>query len=152
VNATSSRGAIVRYAVTATDSDGKPLSAACSKASRSVFPIGNTAVSCTATDARGNTSAVQAFAVHVKGAREQLADVLRQTAQWKLRSHAVQDRVRQVSRALAKSAPPTGRACRLLGDLRQKLRGQLGNGLTTTQRRTLSAELARVANVVGCAR
>jgi hypothetical protein len=151
-NATSARGAIVRYTVTATDSDGKPVTAACSKPSRTMFPIGKTAVSCTATDARGNTAPVQAFAVQVKGAREQLADVLRQVTQWKLRSHALKDRVSQVARALPKSATGSARACRLLGDLGQKLRGPLGKGLTTAQRNTLRGELARIASVVGCTR
>jgi hypothetical protein len=116
-----------------------------------MFPIGKTAVSCTATDARGNRASSQVFVVQVKGAREQLADVLRQVAQWKLRSHALRDRVSQVAQALRRSAPASARTCRLLGDLERKLRGPLGRGLTTAQRNTLHAELARIANVIGCA-
>jgi hypothetical protein len=88
----------------------------------------------------------------VKGAREQLADVVRQVRQWKLRSHALRARVGQVARALPGSAPGSARACRLLGDLGQKLRGPLGKQLTTAQRGTLRGELARIANVVGCTR
>jgi hypothetical protein len=117
-----------------------------------MFPIGKTAVSCTATDARGNTAPARVFAVQVKGAREQLADVVRQLTQWKLRSHALRDRVSQVARTLANGAPGSQRACRLLGDLGQKLRGPLAKGLTPAQRSTLRAELARIANVVGCTR
>lgn len=115
-----------------------------------MFAIGQTAVTCTATDAQGNTAPVQRFAVQVKGARQQLADVLQQTAQWKARS-GLRARLAQVARVLG-SAPRPARACSLLGDLRQQMRGSLGNGLTTAQRQTLSAELARIANVLGCRR
>jgi HYR domain len=151
VNATSARGAVVTYTVSATDSDGKPVTAACSRPSGTVFAIGQTAVTCTATDARGNTAPVQGFAVQVKGARQQLADVLQQTAQWKLRDGTLRARLAQVARVLG-SAPRSARACSLLRDVRQKVRGSLGKGLTTAQRQTLSAELARIANVLSCTR
>jgi hypothetical protein len=129
----------------------RPVTAACSKASGTVFAIGQTAVTCTATDAQGNTAPAQGFAVQVKGARQQLADVLQQTAQWKLRNGPLRARLAQVARVLA-GAPRSARACSLLGDLRQSVRGGLGKGLTTAQRQTLSAELARIANVLGCRR
>jgi len=49
-------GAIVAFTVTATDScDSKPT-VVCNPPSGSVFPIGTTAVTCTATDADGNSS------------------------------------------------------------------------------------------------
>ena len=147
VDAASSRGAVVTYTVTATDSVSGQSTAVCSKASRTVFPIGNTTVSCTATDARGNAAPARTFAVHVKGAREQLGDVLRQVISWKLRSHALQNRVSQVIRTLTKSP---SRSCRPLGDLEKALRGPLGKGLTTARRSTLRGELGRIANVVGC--
>jgi HYR domain-containing protein len=139
--------------VTATDSNGKPVTAACSKPSQTMFPIGKSAVSCTATDARGNTAPAQTFVVQVKGAREQLVDVLRQVAQWKLRSHALRDWLSQIAQALPRSAPGSTRVCRLFDDLDRKLRGgPLGKGLTTAQRKTLRVELARIAKVVGCTR
>jgi hypothetical protein len=150
VNATSSRGAIVRYAVSATDSDGKPVAVVCSKAPSTVFPIGRTAVNCTATDVRGNTAPVKEFAVLVKGARQQLVDVLQQTAEWK-RSQTLRARLTQIVRALG-TASRSARACSLLGDLRQDMRGALGKGLTTAQRNTVRAELGRIANVLGCGR
>jgi hypothetical protein len=125
------------------------VTAVCSKTSGTAFAIGNSTVSCTATDARGNAAAARTFAVHVKGAREQLGDVLRQVVNWKLRSHALQTRVNLVIRALTKSP---SRSCRPLGDLQQALRGPLGKGLATARRNTLRGELARIANVVGCTR
>ncbi|MEU0881739.1 VWA domain-containing protein [Lentzea sp. NPDC005914] len=47
--------ASVTYRATATDSQGRPLTPACVPPSGTKFPIGVTRVTCTATDARGNT-------------------------------------------------------------------------------------------------
>jgi hypothetical protein len=53
--ATSSSGATVSYmGVTGTDDVDGPLTATCSKASGTVFPIGTTTVTCSATDRAGN--------------------------------------------------------------------------------------------------
>jgi streptogramin lyase len=66
VNATGSNGAYVSYDVTATDPDNQPsdLIISCSPASRSVFPIGTTTVSCSANDPAGNTT-IGSFQVEV---------------------------------------------------------------------------------------
>jgi hypothetical protein len=53
-NATSAQGAKVTYTVTATD--GGPVTVSCSPPSGSVFPIGVTTVTCTATDAQHNVT------------------------------------------------------------------------------------------------
>lgn len=53
---TSAAGAVVTYAATATDDVDPAPVVACSPASGSTFPIGMTSVSCTATDATGNSS------------------------------------------------------------------------------------------------
>jgi hypothetical protein len=45
---------VVDYVVTASDAASETVDLACSPASGSVFPVGQTAVSCTATDAQGN--------------------------------------------------------------------------------------------------
>jgi len=53
--ATSANGAVVSYmGVTATDDVDGSLTATCSKASGTVFPIGTTTVTCSATDKAGN--------------------------------------------------------------------------------------------------
>jgi hypothetical protein len=54
--ATSSSGAMVNYAATATDLVDGALLPSCSPASGATFPIGTTTVNCTATDAQGNSS------------------------------------------------------------------------------------------------
>jgi hypothetical protein len=54
--ATSANGAAVSYTVTASDDVDAVVTASCTPASGSVFPIGSTTVSCSATDAAGNTA------------------------------------------------------------------------------------------------
>jgi uncharacterized repeat protein (TIGR01451 family) len=57
VEATSPAGSVVTYTVTATDSDGLPLVPVCAPASGSIFHLGTTTVSCTATDVYNNSTA-----------------------------------------------------------------------------------------------
>jgi HYR domain len=65
--ATSAAGAIVAYSVSATDDNsGAPPTVSCDHPSGSTFPLGQTTVTCTASDAAGNTSAAQSFPVTVQ--------------------------------------------------------------------------------------
>lgn len=59
---TSASGAVVTYSVTASDPDDT-ATVSCSPASGSVFPIGWTTVSCTATDTAGNSSSASFLVV-----------------------------------------------------------------------------------------
>ena len=54
------------YAATASDAVDGAVTPECSPASGSEFAIGRTTVSCTATDAHGNTSAAGSFSVRVR--------------------------------------------------------------------------------------
>jgi HYR domain-containing protein len=63
--ATSVAGAAVSFSVTAADVVDPSPTATCDHASGAVFPLGNTTVGCTSTDARGNTSQ-GTFVVKVK--------------------------------------------------------------------------------------
>lgn len=58
-------GAVVTYTVTATDDVDGPVAASCVPASGSTFPIGASTVTCTASDAAGNT-ATATFTVTVQ--------------------------------------------------------------------------------------
>jgi large repetitive protein len=148
VNATSPAGAAVTYLATATDLVDGPVAPSCSTVSGTVFSIGTTAVTCTATDAHGNASAAKSFTVRVKGAADQLADVFQVVQQWNLRGHDLADDVRDVSEALTKRTPQ--RACKELVDLERDLGGSHGKRLTTEQLAWLRGELARIDNVLGC--
>ncbi|NUR75435.1 MAG: HYR domain-containing protein, partial [Thermoleophilia bacterium] len=147
VNANSPLGATATYVATATDSAGSPVTPACSKASGALFPIGITTVTCTASDARGNTSAAKTITVQVKGAVVQLVHVLRVVQSWKTKSNLPESRIKQMIRALTQPRPAVSRACRLIGD-----RGAFGKELSAGQRASVRAELARIYDVVGCSR
>ena len=66
VEATSTAGATVTFSVTASDAIDPSPDINCNHGSGSVFPIGTTHVSCTATDASGNTSSPGTFDVTVR--------------------------------------------------------------------------------------
>lgn len=71
VDGSSGAGSVVEYTVGATDDiDPSPV-VGCAPASGSTFPIGDTTVNCSARDAAGNVTS-GTFAVHVRGATEQL--------------------------------------------------------------------------------
>ena len=74
-DATSPAGRVVQYTVAAVD-DTDPLPTTdCTPASGSLFRIGDTTVTCTATDASQN-STTASFVVHVRGAEEQAANLV----------------------------------------------------------------------------
>jgi hypothetical protein len=56
LDSTSNAGRMVTYAASATDLVSGPVAVSCTKPSGSVFPIGQTTVTCTARDAVGNTA------------------------------------------------------------------------------------------------
>jgi len=56
VEATSAAGAVVNYVATASDAVDGAVPPSCAPASGSAFPLGKTTVSCTATDAAGNSA------------------------------------------------------------------------------------------------
>jgi HYR domain-containing protein len=140
VNATSPLGAVVMYTATATDGFGATLAASCSKASGSVFPIGTTTVSCTATDALGNSAAAKTFTVTVKGVVPQLQDLLAVVQSWNARTGGLESDLRSAIRS------PTCRALRTAQDDVSAL----GRKLSADRRAFLVAELARISNVAGC--
>ncbi|PWU11122.1 MAG: hypothetical protein C5B50_24045 [Verrucomicrobia bacterium] len=74
-DATTPRGAVVTFAATATDACSGPPIFVCQPASGSIFPIGTTTVTCTATDLAGNVSSRQ-FQVTVLGPRDMLQDLI----------------------------------------------------------------------------
>jgi probable HAF family extracellular repeat protein len=119
VNATTPAGANVAYTVTATDDVDGPVPVTCAPPSGSTFPIGTTQVDCTATDAAGNAASAS-FTVHVKGAPEQVADLLVLVDSFNLRllGTALHDKLIQVQAFLAANKPK--RACNSLGAARQE--------------------------------
>jgi len=146
VNATSPTGAVVTYSVSATDPDDAVASVTCMPASGSTFPIGTTTVTCTATDTHGNTSSAS-FTVHVKGAAEQLADLLTAvTGVGPGTSFA-----HKVSQAQAYlTANDVADACSTLNAFIKEVKAQSGITLLPSQAATLIATAQRIETVLGC--
>lgn len=144
-NATSPAGASLTYVASASDLVDGALTPDCSQASGSTFAIGTTTVTCTASDAHGNTSAESSFTVHVNGAAEQVAEAVAQVIAWNLKGHPLENDLQKI---LARDS--TARACREVRDFIADLNGSHGKRLTTAQREWLSSGAARIANVLGC--
>ena len=74
VPATSPAGARVTFDVSAVDAVDGAVPVTCNPSTGSVFAVGDTSVTCNASDAAGNATSA-GFAIHVKGAAEQLVDL-----------------------------------------------------------------------------
>jgi streptogramin lyase len=146
VNATSPSGAVVTYSISATDPDDAVASLSCVPASGSTFPIGTTTVTCTASDTHGNTSSAT-FTIHVKGAAEQLADLLTDVTGVGPGT-SLADKVRKAQSYLAVN--DLRDACSTLTALINEVKAQSGETIPPDQAATLSATANRIRIVLGC--
>jgi YVTN family beta-propeller protein len=145
-NATSPSGAIVAYSVTASDPDDAVASLVCIPTSGSTFPIGTTTVDCTAADTHGNTSSAS-FTIHVKGAAEQLTDLLAAVSGVGPGT-SLADKVRRAQTYLAANDLP--HACSTLAALINEVSALSGNTIPSPQAATLIASAGRITAVLGC--
>ncbi|HZC69224.1 MAG TPA: LamG-like jellyroll fold domain-containing protein [Jatrophihabitans sp.] len=145
VNATSPGGAKVTYQSSAKDAFDEPLSTSCSTASGATFAIGDTQVTCTATDAADHRSSAS-FTVHVKGAVEQLNDQLDLVGQAGGGSFA--DQLHAVLDDLAAGAMQN--ACDDLDGYIKHVKSQSGKQLSKTLAATLVTNANRISAVIGC--
>lgn len=141
VDATGPAGAVVTYAASATDNSGS-ATVVCAPASGSTFPIGVTTVTCTATDAAGNDAA-GTFAVTVRGAADQLDDLIAFVAQQSLKAKA---EAASASLAKGNSTP----ACNQLGALLNQVDALEGTKLTAAEAAEIRERAARIMAVAGC--
>ncbi len=146
VDATSPAGAAVTYSVTATDDVDTHPSVACTPASGNVFPIGRTTVECTASDSAGN-EAIASFEVHVKGASEQLDDLLALVNDMRPGS-SLADKINTARSALA--AANEGLACETLAAFVNEAKAQSGKKLTPEQSTLLVTAASRIRAVLAC--
>ena len=146
VDATSPAGATVAYTATAADTLDANPTLVCSPAAGGVFGIGTTTVTCTATDAAGNTAHAQ-FAVHVRGAAGQLADLLAQvTGAGPGKSLA--DKVTEIQELVA--ADDLTDACSGLADFVRLVEAQAGKKLTGSQAAAFTAQAQKIETALGC--
>lgn len=149
--ATGPDGALVSFIVGAVDGVDGPVQASCSPAAGSVFPIGDTNVTCTATDSAGNT-ATAGFTVHVKGGVEQLAE-LEQVVIGVGPGTSLADKLKQAQAYLA--ANKQARACVTLGAFIDQVQAQSGKFIEPgtglpQQAGSLIADAQRIENVLDC--
>ena len=147
-DAVSPAGAAVPYTATAVDSVSGELAPACSPPSGDMFAIGHTTVTCTASDARGN-SASASFDVHVKGAAAQTADLRALLASLTVvdpLGTKLDEKLADVQKHIA-DGPLTG-ACGGLADFVDRVRKESGQRLTTEQAGRLVADATRIRAVL----
>ena len=145
VDATSAAGATIHYTVSAVDNlDPAPV-VTCAPTSGTTFPIGDTTVTCTATDASGNT-ATASFLVHVRGAAEQL-DTLAAAVKGVGPGTSLTDKVADVGAAL--SAGDSTTASSILRAFSREVGAQSGKKVAPDTAAALTTAAARIGVVIG---
>jgi hypothetical protein len=149
VDATSPTGAVVSLPVSATDvADASPI-VVCTPPSDSAFPMGDTSVSCVASDASGNSSSAN-LTVHVKTATEQLQSLkagVSAATSGGLRTSLTGD----LASALAGvSSGNTSKACGALTDFVGHVRAQSGKAIPVGTAQAFIDSATRIKAVIGC--
>ncbi|MDP9204120.1 MAG: HYR domain-containing protein, partial [Gemmatimonadota bacterium] len=145
VNATSPSGATVAYTLRVTDNVGV-TSVSCEPASGSLFKVGSTPVSCTASDAAGNASS-RAFSVNVIGAHEQLFNLLEYVIELGLPNGTAQPLINQLRASYNQES--TAAACTKMGDFLTMLEKK-GSSLSSAEVQIMIAEGTRIMDAMGC--
>jgi hypothetical protein len=147
-DATGPTGATVIYAVSATDNADPNPKVECRPPSGSVFAIGTTKVTCTATDASGNT-VTKSFDVVVKGAEDQVLELRRDLVEVKeAAARPLGAQLTAVQTAIEADRARGG--CGPLGAFLNFVRAQSGKGLTEGQASNLLVGGTRVSAVLNC--
>jgi hypothetical protein len=148
VDATSPAGATVTYAVSATDDVDPTPVVTCSPPSGSTFPLLATTVTCTATDAAGNTAS-GTFEVLVKDANQQLEDTIGLIVSWHVKlGTSLPDKLELARGFFASGAVNAG--CAMLHSFNNQVKAQSGKKLTVDQGSELTVRTVRIWNVSGC--
>ena len=149
VDATSPSGATVTYVPpVAVDEDATVPTVTCDHASGATYPIGTTTVTCSVSDPddlNGTQSA--SFTVHVKGAAEQLNDLL-SFVRGLPPGHSLAAKVDAAIASLA--AGNVRAACQQLTALIHEATAQSGKHLTAAQAAAIITAAQRIRAVLGC--
>ena len=149
VDATGPGGAFVSsYPTLVSDNDpGDNPSVSCTPPAPHQFAIGDTTVTCQATDQAGNTSPAQQIIVHVTGASEQL-DNLATAVRGVGTGNSLSAKVVNASQKLSRGQ--TGAACAELSAFINQVTAQTGKKIPTNQANQLIADAQRIRAVIGC--
>ena len=126
----------------------------CAPLSATIFPIGDTAVNCSATDRAGNSDA-GTFTVHVKGAAEQLNELwLGVINDSRLPAHVKTALVARIQEVLARFDPSNPRdrqlACASMSLFIALVRAHSGRTIPRTRADAFIADAVRIRAVLGC--
>jgi hypothetical protein len=146
-DAVDATGAAVNFVATAEDGVDLAPVVTCIPQSGSTFPIGTTTVTCTATDAAGN-SASASFDVQVLGASEQLDDLFDAVVLDLGPGNSLAGKVAAAQKAVDEG--DTKVACAMLASLANQVEAQSGKSITAAQAADLLADIARVRMVLSC--
>jgi hypothetical protein len=154
VNATSSAGATVNYAASATDVSDPNPQVTCTPPSGSTFPIGTTTVVCVALDNQGNSSS-GTFVVRVKGAKDQLADLIQKVVNASALSPSAKTLLIGKLNQLLASFDPTNATqrqavCLALQVFKAAVQLQAGKTITQAQAAEWIADANRIRAVLAC--
>ena len=145
-NATGPDGAAVSYSASAVDDVDGPVAVVCVPASGATFAIGTTTVTCEASDAAANTASAS-FDVHVKGADEQLDDLIGAVASVGPGT-SLADKLIGARAALDEG--DVDDACERLAAFAQAASAQSGKKLTPAQAAEFIASATRIRSVLSC--
>jgi hypothetical protein len=153
VDATSASGATATFSVTASDALDPSPSQTCAPASGSVFPIGTTTVTCTATDGAGNPSTAS-FSVHVNGALEQVQGLATTVGESTAIPHGSKTsllaKLDVVLTRLDPANPAAQKACKQLDAFATELRNLERTLIPAAVGDPLLGDVARIGAVLGC--
>jgi hypothetical protein len=148
VNATGPGGAVVSFAVGASDNCG--VTVLSSPASGSLFPIGDTIVQSTATDPSANKTGC-AFNVHVKGAAEQTADLVKAVNVLNTKAGIKNTLLSQLDQVLASlQSNNLTAACGGLKSFINDVQSQRNKSITIADADALIAAATQIRAVIGC--
>jgi hypothetical protein len=144
VNATSPSGAVVTFDPAATDNVGV-TALLCEPASGSVFPVGSRTVTCSASDAAGNSSS-KSFSVSVIGAREQLANLMEYVKALGLPNGTANPLINQLKSAYSEQ----GNECKKMSDFIEMV-SKKSSDIDPDDAAYMTAEANRIRGAFGCA-
>lgn len=144
IPATSPSGATVSFDFGATD-NVRVTSLSCDRASGSLFPIGPTRVTCTASDAAGN-SVSGSFVVSVQDAPTQTRSLMQYLTDLNLPNGTANPLINQLRAALSESA----NSCKKMSDFIDML-SKKASGIADSDVAYMNAEAQRIMKVMGCA-
>ena len=149
LDATSRSGAVVSF-VTVSSDNVAVVKVECSRASGSVFPAGQTTVTCTAYDAAGNKSS-DSFVVTVHGAAEQLAALIGDIQGLNLSGGTANPMVNQLLAALRDVDNENGVSCKKLDDyIRMLTERKKSSEISAADVVAMLADAQRIRSVLGC--